>query len=71
VCDLVRVYSSSKWENAATWHAIVARIEALSTGLIKLIGDGASVFIWTDKWILGLRTMMLLEHIEVDIEKDA
>jgi hypothetical protein len=41
----------------ATWRAIVVGRDALSRGLIKCIGDGSSVEIWTDKWISGLRLM--------------
>jgi hypothetical protein len=43
---------------SATWRAIVAGREALSLGLIKRIGDGLSVSIWTDKWIPGIRLMI-------------
>jgi hypothetical protein len=48
---------------SATWRAIVAGREALSLGLIKRIGDGTSVSIWTDKWIPGVRSMTPSVHI--------
>lgn len=42
--------TSAKY-SSATWHAIIAGSEALQTGWIKRIGDGASASIWVDKWI--------------------
>jgi hypothetical protein len=43
--------------SSATWRAIVVGREALQLGLIKRIGDGSTVSVWTDKWIPGSRTM--------------
>jgi hypothetical protein len=42
---------------SATWRAIASGKEALSCGLIKRIGDGTSVSIWTDQWVPGMRTI--------------
>jgi hypothetical protein len=36
---------------SATWRAIVAGRKVVQTGLIKRVGDGSSISIWTDKWI--------------------
>jgi hypothetical protein len=38
---------------SATWRAIVAGREALSTGLIKRVGDGTQIRTWEDRWIPG------------------
>jgi hypothetical protein len=35
----------------------VAGRQALQAGLIKRVGDGTSIFIWTDKWIPGTISM--------------
>jgi hypothetical protein len=42
---------------SSTWRAIVVGRDALSSGLIKRIGDGTSIYIWTNKWIPRLRVM--------------
>jgi hypothetical protein len=46
----------------ATWRAIVAGREALVVGLLKRIGDGDSVSIWTAKWIPGNISMTPSVH---------
>jgi hypothetical protein len=43
--------------SSATWCAIMAGREALAAGLMKRIGDGSSVSIWTEMWIPGTRLM--------------
>jgi hypothetical protein len=43
--------------SSATWRAIVAGREAVAAGLMKRIGDGSSVSIWTKKWIPRTRLM--------------
>jgi hypothetical protein len=53
--------------SSATWRAIVAGKEALSTGLLKRIGDGFSVSIWNDRWIPGTRTMTPSVQIGRDV----
>jgi hypothetical protein len=52
--------------SSATWRAFVAGKEALQLGLIKRIGDGSSVSVWTDKWIPGTRSMIPSEQIGAD-----
>jgi hypothetical protein len=44
--------------SSATWRAIIAGREALTCGLIKRIGSGLSVDVWTDRWIPETRTMI-------------
>ena len=36
---------------SVTWRAIIHGRKALNSGLIKRIGNGTTVNIWTDKWI--------------------
>ena len=36
---------------SSIWRAIVAGREALKTRLLKRVGDGATINIWTDSWI--------------------
>jgi hypothetical protein len=42
---------------SVTWRAIVADRQALQAGLIKRVGDGTLISIWTDKWIPGMISM--------------
>lgn len=52
-----------------TWRAILWGRETLKKGLIKRIGPGDSVNIWTDHWIGGLKSMKLLVRLDgVDVE---
>ena len=43
--------------SSAIWRAIVAGRAALHAGLIKRVGDGSTISIWHDRWILGLATL--------------
>ncbi|KAE8804646.1 Alanyl-tRNA synthetase [Hordeum vulgare] len=47
---------------SATWRAIVAGREVLKLGLLRRIGDGTSVNVWTDKWIPTTATMIPTER---------
>jgi hypothetical protein len=47
-----------------TWRVILWGREALKKGLIKRIGPGDSVNIWTDQWIVGLRSIKPLLRLE-------
>ncbi|PNT61579.1 uncharacterized protein LOC112269211 isoform X1 [Brachypodium distachyon] len=40
-----------------TWRAILAGRSALEKRLISRIGDGSSVSVWNDRWILGSISM--------------
>jgi hypothetical protein len=51
------MHATTPARSSATWRAIVAGREALERGLLRRIGDGSSVAIWTDKWIPGLISM--------------
>ena len=42
---------------SVTWQAIIHGRKALNSGLIKRIGNGTTVNIWTDKWIPDTITM--------------
>lgn len=42
---------TSKRKASYTWRAILAGREALKLGLIKRVGDSASVRVWEDRWI--------------------
>jgi hypothetical protein len=52
--------------SSATWRAIVAGKEALQLRLIKRIGDGRSVYVWNDNWIMGVTSMQPSSHLEND-----
>jgi ribonuclease HI len=43
--------------SSETWRAILFGRQALAKGLIKRIGLGESINIWTDNWIAGTTTM--------------
>ena len=43
--------------SSAMWRAIIAGRDALQVGLIKCVGDGTTISIWDDKWILGTISM--------------
>jgi hypothetical protein len=47
---------------SATWRAIIAGRETLNAGLIKRVGDGSSISVWTDKWIPGTTMMTPLSR---------
>jgi hypothetical protein len=57
--------------SSATWRAIVAGRAVLSAGLLKRIGDGSSVAIWTNRWVAGTRTMIPSGRIAVDEQAEA
>lgn len=42
---------------SATWRAIIAGREALNVGLLKRVGDGSSISVWSNKWIPGTNSM--------------
>jgi hypothetical protein len=56
--------------SSATWRAIVAGREALNTGLLKRIGDGTTVSVWTDNWIPGIISMRPPVQISVGDDAD-
>ena len=43
--------ASNKRNSSHTWRAILHGRETLKLGLIKRVGDGASIKIWEDPWI--------------------
>jgi len=49
--------ATRKKKSSETWRAILFGREALVKGLIKRVGPGDSVNIWSDKWIGGTTTM--------------
>jgi hypothetical protein len=49
--------------SSAIWRSIIAGRTALEKGMIKRVGDGSSISIWTDKWILGKLSMSPVAHI--------
>ena len=52
--------------SSATWRAIIAGRSALSKGLLKRVGDGSSIAVWTDKWIPGKFSMTPSMQIGTD-----
>lgn len=48
---------------SATWKAIIAGRAALDMGLIKRVGTGESISIWTDRWIPGTAMMKPIGRI--------
>lgn len=42
---------------SATWKAIIAGRDAMDVGLIKRVGDGSTISIWTDRWIPNTMTL--------------
>lgn len=56
--------ATRKRKSSETWRAIFYGREALKLGLIKRIGPGNSVNIWTDKWITGLDTFKPTVRLE-------
>jgi hypothetical protein len=64
------ISATKKKKSSETWRAILWGREALEKGLIKRIGPGDSVNIWTDQWIGGLRSMKpLVRLVEVRMEQ--
>ena len=43
--------ATKKRNSSHTWRAILHGRECLNLGLIKRVGDGASINIWEDPWI--------------------
>jgi hypothetical protein len=55
---------------SATWRAIVAGRQALQAGLIKRVGSGSSISIWTDQWIPESHSMVpMFKPVETELEK--
>ena len=48
---------------SATWKAIISGRDALEQGLIKRVGDGESISIWTDRWIPNTATLKPMGRI--------
>ena len=51
---------------SATWIAIIAGRVSLEQGLIKRVGDGESISIWTDRWIPNTATLKPMGRIGND-----
>jgi hypothetical protein len=52
--------------SSAVWRAIIVGRGALEKGMVKRVGDGTSISIWTDKWILGKLSMMPAAQLGID-----
>lgn len=62
-----------KKKSSETWRAILYGRQALLKGLIKRVGPGTSINIWTDNWIAGstsLRPLVRRSDVQVDKVSD-
>jgi len=65
--------ATRKRKCSETWKAILFGREALKLGMIKRIGPGDTVNIWTDNWIVGLdsfKPTIRLESVSVERVQD-
>ena len=60
-CDFMQA-TAPKFASV-TWRAIIARRDALKTGLFKHPGSGSTISIWDDKWIPGTLSMFPVARI--------
>ena len=71
--DMDFMHASVPKTASSTWRAIVAGRQALQTGLIRRVGDGASINIWHDQWIPSTVSMAPLfkpENPQVEVVSD-
>lgn len=62
--------ATRKTKSSKTWRAILFAREALVKGMIKRVGSGDSINVWTNNWIAGTSSVKpLVRQPEANVEK--